>query len=130
MEITRAGHEEIAKKAPRVEKIYQDAARYLADSSGPAGPDLTASGESLGAVPSSQPESAPHHPQPLSSPGFPLAADERHWMYKDGDTVLRVEKNRKKLRTAIGVMNLWLQESPPDSDVSGPGQGAEGSSSP
>lgn len=121
-EITGATPEEIASKSSKIEKVYSDAVRYLSDA--PTVPALDSGAHELkggrndtGASP---PGSGSRTAPGLAGLGFHLAADNRHWMYQDGETILRVEKNRKKIRTAIGTLTVWLNESPPETSDTPP----------
>jgi hypothetical protein len=115
LELTGATHEEIAAKATRVERFYSDAVRYLIESSG--APAEIGEATELEATKSGVSEGREsEHVAPQTKLSFALAADERHWMYQDGETIVRVEKDRKKVRTVIGMLKVWLSETPPEGD--------------
>jgi hypothetical protein len=112
LQITGASHEDLQQKAPRVEKLYRDAVSFM-EERGAATPGrgletLTPDGSDLD-VPGDTGVD-PQRRDPRPSPGFHLPADERHWMFQDGDTVLRVQKDARKVKLAIGVLQVWLEE--------------------
>ena len=113
LELTHAKHEEVAEKGTKIERTYRDAAQYLGGPQpGQPTPEVSAAEEGLEEAAEKEGSVPPRGRLPTRGFGFVLPADERHWMYQDGDTVLRIEKNRKKVRIAIGMLKLWLDESP------------------
>lgn len=129
--LTHASPEEITARASKVERIYSDAVKYLSaapptPAEAPGGGETPPAGSTAVTTP---PGTRPPPPPGGSNLGFHLTADDRHWMYQDGETILRVEKNRKKVRIAIGTLNVWLNETPPEDSAQGKGgEGATGDS--
>lgn len=109
LDLTQASHEEIADKAPRIEKIYRDAIPYLGPSTYPH--------QVLPVSPATETAGAPVGVRTpgagaLSPPATPSVLDE-FWIFQDGDTYLRVRKDKKKLQIVKGVLEVWMREHEP-----------------
>lgn len=104
--ITGAAPEDLATRAPRVEKIYQDAVRYLPPNPGARAPDPGASPTNGSSAPSTP---SPTMDTAVPSPSQGVRASD-FLEFKDGGTFLRIPKNDvTQLEQIKSMVDLWLE---------------------
>ena len=109
LELTKASHEEISSKSPRVEELYRDAIQYLRGmpfseaSTMPAGPAL------LETDPNRTPQGAGVRIGSYSTLPTREANPDDFYTFQTGDSIVRLKKSDAKLlQTAKRVIDAWL----------------------
>lgn len=118
LDLTQASHEEIAEKAPRIERVYRDAIVYLGTS--PATQTAFPTTSPRGTVGGSTRPSGMEAETGVPSLGSTDPGE--FWIFQDGDTYVRVRKEKKKLQIVKGVLEVWMREHEPADNPERSGQ--------